>query len=187
VAANGAVVPAAATSVTGLTGMPLEVVAALVGAAMAFGAAPLGLADLSVDGSSSVGANKVRTPPPCPSTMQWLSYVPKHGFATAMVPLLAGSKERLPLPASFISTMGKNPPTSFMVEDGSGGQPLYNIEVLHDEEGKSYLTGGWERFFTDYGLERGWSLILTHRFRSPILCVRVDDGSGCARAYSPWL
>jgi hypothetical protein len=72
-----------------------------------------------------------------------------------MVPLLARSRERLPLPASFISTMGKNPPTSFMIEDGSGGQPLYDVEVLHDKEGKSYLTGGWERFFTDYGLERG--------------------------------
>jgi hypothetical protein len=70
-----------------------------------------------------------------------------------MVPRLAGSKERLPLPASFIGMMGKNPPMSFMIEDGSGGQPLYDIEVLHDE------------FFTDYGLERGWSLILTHRAR----------------------
>jgi hypothetical protein len=99
-----------------------------------------------------------------------------HGFATALLPLLARSRERLPLPASFVGTMGKNPPTSFMIEDGSDGQPLYDVEVLHDEEGKSYLTGGWERFFNDYGLERG----------SHILCVRVVDGSGCARAYSPW-
>jgi hypothetical protein len=38
--------------------------------------------------------------------------------------------------------MGRNPPTSFMIEDGSGGQPLYDVEVLHDGEGKSYLTGG---------------------------------------------
>jgi hypothetical protein len=59
-----------------------------------------------------------------------------------MVPLLDGSKERLPLPTSFVGTMGKDPPTSFMVEDGSGGQPLYDVEVLHDEEGKSYLTRG---------------------------------------------
>jgi hypothetical protein len=59
-----------------------------------------------------------------------------------MVPLLAGSREHLPLPDSFIGTMGKNPPMSFMIEDGSGGQPLYDVEVLHDEEGKSYLTGG---------------------------------------------
>jgi hypothetical protein len=73
-----------------------------------------------------------------------------------------------------------------MVEDGSGGQPLYHVEVLHDEEGKSYLTEGWAQFFTDSGLERGWSLILTHHSRSPILYVRVVDGFGCARAYSPW-
>jgi hypothetical protein len=117
-AAGGAIVPTAATSVAGLTGTPLEAAPALVGAAMAFGAAPLGLADLSVDGSSSAAANKVRMPPPRPLTKQRLSYVPKHGFATAMVPLLAKSKERLPLPASFIGTMGKNPPMSFMVEDG---------------------------------------------------------------------
>jgi hypothetical protein len=39
--------------------MPLEVAAALVGAAMAFGAAPLGLANLSIDGSSSAATKKV--------------------------------------------------------------------------------------------------------------------------------
>jgi hypothetical protein len=185
-AAGGAVVPAAATSIAGLTGTPLQAAAALVGAAMAFGAAPSGLAGLNVGGSSSAAAKKVRAPPLHPLTKQRLSYIPKHGFATAMVPLLAGSRERLPLPASFIGTMGKKPPTSFMIEDGSGRQPLYDVEVLHDEEGKSYLTGGWERFSTDYGLERGWSLILTHHAGSPILCVRVVDGSGCARAYFPW-
>jgi hypothetical protein len=46
-AAGGAVAPAAASSVVGLTGMPLEAAAALVGAVMAFGAAPPGLAGLS--------------------------------------------------------------------------------------------------------------------------------------------
>jgi hypothetical protein len=141
---------------------------------------------LSIGGSSSAAASEAQARPPRPPTRQRLSYVPKHGFATSVVPLLAGCKEHLPLPASFIGTMGKNPPTSFMVEDGSGGQPLYHIEVLHDEEGKSYLTEGWAQFFTDYGLERGWSLILTHRSRSPILRVRVVDGSDCARAYSLW-
>jgi hypothetical protein len=50
-----------------------------------------------------------------------------------VVHLLAGCEKRLPLPASFIGMMGKNPPTSIMVEDGSGGQPLYLVEVLHDE------------------------------------------------------
>jgi hypothetical protein len=75
---------------------------------------------------------------------------------------------------------------SIMVEEGSGGQPLYLIEILHDEQGKSYLTEGWTKFIGDYDLKRGWSLILTHCARSPILCVCVIDISGCARAYSPW-
>jgi hypothetical protein len=162
VVALAAAVPAAATSVAGLTGTPLEAAAALVGAAMAFRAAPPGLAGPSVGGSSSAAASEAHTRSPRPPFRQQLSYVPKHGFATSVVPLLAGCKERLPLPASFIGTMGKNPPTSLMVEDGSGGQPLYHVEVLHDKEGKSYLTEGWAQFFTNYGLERGWSLILTH-------------------------
>jgi hypothetical protein len=50
-----------------------------------------------------------------------------------VVHLLAGCEERLLLPASFIGMMGKNPPTSVMVEEGSSGQPLYLIEILHDE------------------------------------------------------
>jgi hypothetical protein len=183
-AAANAAAPAAATSVAGLTGTPLEAAATLVGAAMAVGAAPPGLAGKSIGGSSSAAAGKARKPQRLPPK-QRLSYTPKHGFATSVVHLLAGCEERLPLPASFVGMMGKNPPTSIMVEDGSGGQPLYLVEVLHDEHGKSYLTEGWTKFFVDYDMKRGWSLILTHRFRSPILCVRIVDASGCARVYSP--
>jgi hypothetical protein len=186
VAAANAAVPAAATSIAGLTGTPLEAAAALIGAAMAFGAAPPGLAIENVGSSSCAAAGKAKTRPPRPPSRQRLSYIPKHGFATSVVPLLAGCEEHLPLPATFVGMMGKIPPTNIMVEDGSSGQPLYQVKVLHDEEGKSYLTEGWAQFFTDYNLERGWSLILTHRSRSPILCIRVVDGSGCARAYSPW-
>jgi hypothetical protein len=152
-AAANAAVPAAATSIAGLTGTPLEAAAALVGAAMAFGAAPPGLTVENVDSSSCAAASKAKTRPPCPPSRQRLSYIPKHGFATSVVPLLAGCEEHLPLPASFIGTMGKVPPTNIMVEDGSGSQPLYQVEILHDEEGKSYLTEGWRQFFTDYNLE----------------------------------
>jgi hypothetical protein len=56
VAAGSATVPAAMTSIAGLTGTPLEAAATLVGAAMAFGAAPPGLAGLSIGGSSSAAA-----------------------------------------------------------------------------------------------------------------------------------
>jgi hypothetical protein len=64
---------------------------------------------------------------------QWLSYVSEHEFTTFVVHLWAGCEVRLPLPASFVGTMGRNPLTSIMVEEGSGGQPLYLVEILHDE------------------------------------------------------
>jgi hypothetical protein len=179
-----AVAPTAATTVVGLSGASLEAAAALVGAVMAVGAAPPGLTGQSIGGSSRVAAGKARKPR-YPPARQRLSYIPKHGFASSVVHLLAGCEERLLLPASFVGTMGKNPPTSFMVEDG-GSQPLYLVEVLHDEEGKSYLTEGWAKFFAKYDLKRGWSLLMTHRFGSPILCVHIVDDSGCARTYSPW-
>jgi hypothetical protein len=82
--------------------------------------------------------------------------------------------------------MGRNPPTSIMVEEGSGGQPLYLVEILHDEQGKSYLVDGWTGFIDDYDLKCGWTLICTRRTESPVLCVHVVDTSSCARAYCPW-
>jgi hypothetical protein len=121
VAAANAAVPAAATFVAGLTGTPLEAAAALVSAAMAFGAAPPGLAVGNIGSSSRAAAGMAKTRPPRPPSRQRLSYIPKHGFATSVVPLLAGCEERLPLPASFVGTMGKVPPTNILVEDGSGG------------------------------------------------------------------
>jgi hypothetical protein len=137
--------------------------------------APPGLAGVGIGGSSSA------LPP-----RQRLSYVSEHGFTTFVVHLWAECEARLPLPPSFIGIMGRNPLTSVMVEEGSGGQPLYLVEILHDEQGKSYLTDGWTRFIDDYDLKCGWSLIFTRRAESPILCVHVVDTSGCARAYSPW-
>jgi hypothetical protein len=92
----------------------------------------------------------------------------------------------LPLPFRFVDTLGGNPLTGAIVEEGNGGQPLYPIEIIHDDQGKSYLTDGWTRFIDDYDLKCGWSLIFTRRAESPFLCVRVVDTSGCARAYSPW-
>jgi hypothetical protein len=131
-AAADAPAPAGATSIAGLTGTSLEAADALVGAAMAVGAATPGIAGRSVGGSSSAAAGKARKPRR-PPPEQRLSYTPKHGYTTAMVHLLDGCQDRLPLPASFIRTMGKDPPTSIMVEEGSGGQPLYLVKILHDE------------------------------------------------------
>jgi hypothetical protein len=184
-ATTNAAAPAGATSITGLSGTPLEAAAAIVGAAIAVGVAPPGLAGAGIGGSSSASAAKVRKPRRSPPR-QRLSYVSEHGFTTFVVHLRAGCEERLPLPTNFVGTMGRNPPTSIMVEEGSGGQPMYLIEILHDEQGKSYLADSWTRFIDNYDLKCGWSLIMTHRVKSPVLCVRVVNTSGCACAYSPW-
>jgi hypothetical protein len=177
--------PAGAASTASLAVTPLEAVAAIVGAAIAVRAAPPGLAGAGDGGSSSEAAAAVRRPR-CPPTRQRLSYISEHGFTTFVVHLRAGCEVRLPLPPSFIGTLGRNPLISVMVEEGSGGQPLYLVEILHDEQGKSYLTDGWTRFIDDYDLKCGWSLIFTRRAGLPILCVRVVDTSGCTHAYSPW-
>jgi hypothetical protein len=131
-AATNTTAPVGAPSITGLTATPLEAPAALVGAAIAVGAALPNLAGGGVGSSSGAAAAKARKPQRT-LPQQRLSYTPKHGFTTAMVHLRAGCEERLPLPASFVGTMGRNPPTSIMVEEGSGGQPLYLVEVLQDE------------------------------------------------------
>jgi hypothetical protein len=59
----------------------------------------------------------------------------------------------LPLPFRFIDTLGKNPLTHAMVEEGSGSQPLYPIKVYHETMGKSYLRDDWPKFFEDYDLK----------------------------------
>jgi hypothetical protein len=108
----------------------------------------------------------------------------EHAVTTFLAPLRVGYEVRLPLPFRFIDTMGGNPLTHAMVEKGSGGQPLYPVEVYHDSMGKIYLHDGWPKFIKDYDLKVGWSLIFTHCIELPFLCVHVIDTSGCARAYS---
>jgi hypothetical protein len=122
-ATTNAAAPAGATSIAGLTATPLEAAAAIVGTAIAVGAAPPGLTGASVGGSSRAAAAKVRKPRRSPPR-QRLSYVSEHGFTTFVVHLRVGCEARLPLPASFVGTIGRNPPMSIMVEEGSGGQPL---------------------------------------------------------------
>jgi hypothetical protein len=124
--------------------------------------------------------------PWCPPARHQLSYTSEHGFTTFVAHLRARCEVRLPLPFRFIDTLGKNPLTHAMVEEGRGGQPLYPVEVYHEAMGKSYLHDDWLKFFEDYDLKVGRSLIFTRRIESLFFCVRVVDTSSCTRAYSPW-
>jgi hypothetical protein len=74
-------------------------------------------------------------------------------FVTFLVPILAGSEERLPLPFKFIEAMEGQ--VLARVEECSGSQPSYDVEVFDDGEGKCYFYDGWPKFFADYGLRVG--------------------------------
>jgi hypothetical protein len=87
------------------------------------------------------------------------------------------------MPFKFVDTMEWGL-THAIVEECSGGQPSYHVEIFHDGEGKSYLHGGWPKFFEDYGLKEGWSLIFSCRDGAHFFCVLVVDSSYCAHAFS---
>jgi hypothetical protein len=141
---------------------------------------------MAAGGLAGAAAGAVRKPRHLP-VRQRLFYTLEHGFTTFLAPLRARCKVRLPLPFRFVDTLGGNPLTHAMVEEGSGGQPLYPVEVYHDSIGKNYLRDGWPKLVEDYDLKVGWSLIFTRRIESPFLCVRVVDTSDCAySAYSAW-
>jgi hypothetical protein len=113
---------------------PLEAAAAIIGAAVSVGAAPPGFTGT---GGSTSGAATAVYQPRCPPVRQRLSYTSEHGFTTFVAHLQAGSEVHLPLPFWFINTLGEHPLTRAMVEEGSGGQLLYPVEILHDDQGKS--------------------------------------------------
>jgi hypothetical protein len=153
-AAATAAAPAEAATSTALVVTPIEVVAAIIGAAILVGLAPPGFAGAGVGGSTSATATVVYKPQR-PPARQRLFYTSEHGFTTFVAHLRAGCEVRLLLPFRFVDTLGKNPLRHAMVEEGSGGQPLYPVELYHDAIGKSYLRDGWPKFFKDYDLEGG--------------------------------
>jgi hypothetical protein len=75
--------------------------------------------------------------------------------------------------------------THAIVEECSGGQPSYHVKIFHDGEGKSYLRGGWSKFFEDYSLKEGRSLFSRHQ-GVHFFYVCIIDSSYCARAFSTW-
>jgi hypothetical protein len=107
-----------------------------------------------------------------------------NGYLTFLVPLLAGSEERLPLPFKLIE--GLEGLTHAIMEECSGSQPSYDIELFYDDEEKCYFCSGWTKFFKDYGLRVGWSLFLTCHSGSHSFGARVVNGSSCACAFTAW-
>jgi hypothetical protein len=47
------------------------------------------------------------------------------------------------------------------LQECSGGQPTYRVEVYYDDQGVCYFHDGWSKFFIDYGAHEGWFILLT--------------------------
>jgi hypothetical protein len=122
-----------------------------------------------------------------PPKKQQPAYTSVNGYTTFLVPLWAGSEELLPLPFKFVDTMEGDGLMHAIVEECSGGQPSYPVEIFHYGEGKSYLRDGWPKFFEDYGLKEDWSLIFSCCDRAHFFCIRIIDSSYYARAFSAWV
>jgi hypothetical protein len=138
----------------------------------------------TADGSSGLAVGAARCPQ-LPLPKQLPAYTSVNGYLTYLVPLLAGSEERLPLPFRLIEVLEGL--THTIMEERSSGQPSYDVELFYDGEGKCYFCGGWPKFFEDYGLRVGWSLILTRHSGSCSFGARVVDDSSCARAFIAWV
>jgi hypothetical protein len=121
-----------------------------------------------------------------PPEKQRLTYTSANRYNTFLTPLRARCEVHLLLPFWFVDTMGGNMLTHAIVEECSGGQPLYPVEIFHDSEGKSYLHDSWPKIVEDYDLKLGWSLIFTRHDGLHFFCVCIVDSSYCARAYSAW-
>jgi hypothetical protein len=101
-------------------------------------AAPATTAAGNSSGAVAGVACRLRRPP----SEQRPAYTLVNGYTTFLAPLRAGCKVRLPLPFRFVNTMGGDVLTHAILEECSGGQPSYPVEIFHDGEGKSYLHGG---------------------------------------------
>jgi hypothetical protein len=153
----------------------LAAAAATVSAEAAPAAAAIGNSSGVVAGV----ARKSQRPP----EKQRPAYTLVNMYTTFLSPLQARCEVRLPLPFRFVDTMGGNVLSYAIMEECSGGQPSYPIEIFHNGEGKSYLRDSWPKFVEDYDMKLGRSLIFSRRDGSHFFCVRVIDSSYCVRAY----
>jgi hypothetical protein len=100
--------------------------------------------------------------------------------------VLARSENCLPLPFKFMEAMEGQGLSHAIMEERSGGQPSYDVEVYYDGEGKCYFHGGWPKFFADYSVREGWFLLFSHHSGMREFYVRVIDGSFCACSFAAW-
>jgi hypothetical protein len=80
------------------------------------------------------------TPPPLGPSCPWLeelvlqppAYISAQGWSTCIIPTLAGSQDLLRLPSQFTDSMEGQEMAYAKLQECSGGQPSYRVEVYYD-------------------------------------------------------
>jgi hypothetical protein len=93
--------------------------------------------------------------------IQLPAYSLVDGYITFIVLVLAGCADRLRLPSKFVEAMEGQELACAVVQECSTGQPMCEVKVYYDGEGKCYFRNGWPKFFVEYGMQEGWFLLDT--------------------------
>jgi hypothetical protein len=70
------------------------------------------------------------------------AYISINRYTTFITPVLAGCGDRLRLPSKFVEGMEGWEIARAILQECSAGQPLYDIKVYYDGEGKCYFRDG---------------------------------------------
>jgi hypothetical protein len=97
------------------------------------------LAALGAAASNSVRSRATALPPDDPSwlrsekpALQPPAYISAEGWSTCIIPVLAGARDLLHLPSQFTDLMEGQEMAYAKLQECSGGQPKYRIEIYYD-------------------------------------------------------
>jgi hypothetical protein len=101
-----------------------------------------------------------------------------------LVLVLAGGEDRIRLPSKLVEAMEGQELSCAIVQECSGSQPTYEVEVYYDGKGKCYFHGRWLRFFANYGVKEGWFLLFFRRSGMREFFVCIIDGTLYCRSFA---
>jgi hypothetical protein len=157
---------------------------------------PLGSKNKKAPAVFKVAATPARpraaTPPLLDPSRPWLeklalqppAYISAQGWSTCIIPVLAGAQDLLRLPTQFTSSMEDQEMAYARLRECSSGQPMYRVEVYYDGQGVCYFRDGWSKFFIDYGVHKGWFILLTCQDEKEDFTICLFDGTLSARAFA---
>ncbi|XP_048572080.1 B3 domain-containing protein Os03g0212300-like isoform X3 [Triticum urartu] len=97
--------------------------------------------------------------------------------------MLSNSLKKLRMPDKFAKVLaGREPREVKLREAGSGRRSLWDVKVVLDADGHTYLGRGWERFARAHDLRLGYFLVFSYD-GDAVLTVKVFDVSMCRRHY----